>query len=81
MGYRADSIRSIPCEHMCGFHRPYNAHPDWLEQVIQHPVWGVVTQARAAALDIRWHDCGTYLDALSRARKRFNGPTRTPQAT
>lgn len=76
MGYNLDTLRWIPCSHLCGWRRYYNDHPDWLKEKIMHPVWGYVTQEQIVRNELRTHDCVAHEKALSKFRRVLGGPTR-----
>jgi hypothetical protein len=66
----------------CGWHRdrgsqiePKNNQPEWDALVINHPRYGTITNAAAAALDIARHDCGEYQAAVTRLRTAGIGRT------
>jgi hypothetical protein len=63
------------CPNGCGWYRDSGQGRDlhkgetaWDEQVIDHPLYGIVTKATAAARDIAFHDCGEHKAALGRLR-------------
>jgi hypothetical protein len=63
------------CPRGCGWYRDsgqgrdlYKNESAWDDQVIDHPLYGIVTRATAAARDIAFHDCGEYKAAVARLR-------------
>jgi hypothetical protein len=55
----------------CGWYRDRGSQktqPEWDGLVINHPRYGTITNAAAAALDIAQHDCGEHQAALTRLR-------------
>lgn len=58
------------CRWNCGFTRSFSIDPQKANQIIEHPIWGLVTNRQAAHLDMKSHSCWEYAKALNRARAK-----------
>lgn len=64
-------IESWSCPFNCGWTRSFHVKPaSRANDVIDHPIWGLVTNYQAAQLDIENHDCKAYKAAITRLRGR-----------
>lgn len=46
------------CPRNCGYFREWHAHPDYLQELLFHPLYGLVTGEELVQLDIGTHSCG-----------------------
>jgi hypothetical protein len=63
-------IERIKCPRKCGWYREFRNERWWMDQVITHPVYGLVTGQQLVQLDVRNHDCTEAANAKVRAQKR-----------
>ena len=57
------------CPRNCGYFREWHAHNDYLQELVWHPLYGVVTGEELVQLDIGTHSCGWARLSHSRAEQ------------
>lgn len=66
-------VREFACPRGCGWKRRWTDSKEWMDRVIEHPIYGNVNGGTLLAIDINRHNCGFYLDALRRLKAAQNG--------
>lgn len=64
-----------PCERHrcpCGWFRDRNTGPDWRRRMLDHPLYGPVTNDELVLRDIAAHDCDAATGAHCRALATFS---------
>lgn len=61
-------IRKVKCSRSCGYERPYTDTAWWLDQVIDHPVYGKINGNALVQREMWDHDCGEFKAAQERFR-------------
>lgn len=66
----AVKIHTIPCPRKCGWFRDWTERPGWDEEIVDHLIYGPVTEKELVQLDVRNHDCTESHNASIRLNKR-----------
>lgn len=57
------------CPRNCGYYREWHAHNDYLQELLFHPLYGLVTGEELVQLDIATHSCGLSRYSHSKAEQ------------
>lgn len=57
------------CPRNCGYFREWHAHNDYLQELLFHPLYGLVTGEELVQLDIATHSCGLSRYSHSKAEQ------------
>lgn len=63
-------VRIHVCPRGCGWTRTYQQNQWWMEQWIDHQIYGKITNKTLVELDIADHDCAEHVAARNRAIRR-----------
>jgi hypothetical protein len=50
-------IVRIECPRRCGWYRAYTKTGQWMSAIIDHPLYGLLTQQELVNLEVQSHDC------------------------
>jgi len=67
---RKPVIQTWRCPRGCGYFRTYQLNNWWLNDRIDHPLYGRIPEDQLVTLDISGHDCTMYLEAHERITER-----------
>lgn len=56
------------CDKGCGWARDYSSNEEWLQNVIEHPLYGKMTGYNLIKRDVEKHDCDQYRAAIERRK-------------
>lgn len=65
-------IHTIPCRYKCGWFRAWTEKPGWDDEIVDHPIYGPVTEKELVQLDVQNHDCTETHNARVRLRRKKN---------
>jgi hypothetical protein len=63
-------VVNIDCPRKCGWFRAYTKTEEWLNRLIEHPLYGLLRQHELVNLEVQSHDCTEARNAKIRLMNR-----------
>lgn len=63
------NVKRIYCGNRCGWHRDYTDTVEWLNQLVDHPIYGQIIEADLVQLDIKGHNCLRNYEIVAKFRR------------
>jgi hypothetical protein len=63
-------IVNIDCPRKCGWFRAYTQRNEWMTKIVDHPLYGLLTEQELVNLEVTTHDCTETRNARIRNMNR-----------